>query len=175
MYTYQNPENPASTLLEWLDVAPLLVKGPLLSQGLRMMSETTIGVPSKSKNLSLMTERFARWILPTNASPAGLDVSKLLIVKAHFNFVISERTQAFWDEYRQGREIVFRRFLVQGQQTAERQRLVDKERRRFDGFADAWIAVLPSWQALCDGPLSDNALWRWIRIQKRLETIGAVE
>ncbi|MCY1203939.1 hypothetical protein D9M68_226500 [compost metagenome] len=172
MHTYQNPENPASVLLEWLENTAHLVRVPLLSKTLRALSATMIGIDSVSHAHAVAMKQFARWLLPTNESDGAVDVSKIMMVRAQFDFAISERTEAFWAAYRQDREAALRHFCEQPGSTAVRKVVVRRERAQFERFAQAWIDTRPSWLELCDGPLSDDALRNWMRVQKRLETAG---
>lgn len=169
MHIYQNPENPASVLLEWLENTALLVQVSLLNKTLRTLSATMIGVGSVSHAHSVAMKQFARWLLPTNESDGVVDSFKVMTVRAQFDLVISERTEAFWSEYRQGREVALRHFCEKGS-PAVRQVLARRERARFERFAKAWMDTRPSWLEVCAGPLSDDALRKWMRLQKALET-----
>ncbi|WP_454740250.1 hypothetical protein [Cupriavidus necator] len=172
MHIYQNPENPASVLLEWLENTAHPVQVPLLSKTLRALSATMIGIDSVSHAHAVAMKQLARWLLPTNESESAVDVSRIITVRAHIGFVISERTDAFWARYRQDREVALKLFCEQPGSTAVRRVVVRRERTQFERFAQAWMETRPSWLELCDGPLSDDALRRWMRVQKRLETAG---
>lgn len=170
MHIYQNPENPASVLLEWLESTAHQVQVPLLSKTLRALSATVMGIGSVSHVHAIAMKQFARWLLPTNESDGAVDVFKVMTVRAQFDFVISERTDAFWAEYREDREVALRHFCQQPGSIAVRKVLARRERAQFERFAKAWMDTRPSWLELCDGPLSDDALRKWMRLQKTLET-----
>ncbi|TDF62909.1 hypothetical protein [Cupriavidus sp. L7L] len=148
----------------------LLVQVALLSKTLRTLSATMIGIGSVSHAHSVAMKQFARWLLPTNESDGVVDAFKVMTVRAQFDLVISERTEAFWSEYRQGREVALRHFWEEPDNPAVRQVLARRERAKFERFAKAWMDTRPSWLEVCDGPLSDNALRNWMRLQKALET-----
>jgi hypothetical protein len=111
----------------------------------------------------------ARWLLPTNESDGAVDVSKVMTARAHFDFGISERTDAFWEQYRQDREVTLRHFREEPGDTAAHKVAVRRERTQFERFAQAWMDTRPSWLKVCNGPLSDDAPRNWMRVQKKLE------
>ncbi|MFS8981574.1 hypothetical protein PO002_45825 [Cupriavidus necator] len=158
MHIYQNPENPASVLLEWLESTALLVQVSLLSKTLRALSATMIGIGNVSHGHAVAKKQFARWLLPTNESDGAVDVSKIMMVRAQFDFMISERTDAFWAEYRHAREVALRHFCEDPDSPAVRKVLARQERAKYERFANAWMDTRPSWLEVCDGPLSDDAL-----------------
>ncbi|WP_316157421.1 hypothetical protein [Cupriavidus sp. BIC8F] len=174
MHTYQNPENPASVLLEWLESTPHQVRVPLLSKALRALSATTIGIGSVSHVHATAMKQLARWLLPTNESDGAVDVFKIMTVRAQFDFVISERTDRFWAKYQQDSEVALRQFCEQPDSTAMREVFARRERAKFEWFAKAWMDMRPSWLEVCDGPLSDDALCNWMRLQKKLEIASMV-